>query len=102
MIFLIFSRNIKKYKSLPNFKNILQLTVDEEKSIKDIICSILDLLYKFELEEKINDENGEEGVSDDILNNESDESENDNDGNLEENILYEDNIEIKKEIVFII
>ena len=56
----------------------------------------MDLFYNLELEEKINDENGEEGDSEDILNNESDESENDNDGNLEENILYEDNIEIKK------
>ena len=56
----------------------------------------MDLLYILELEEKINNENGEEGDSEDILNNESDESENDNDGNLEENILYEDNIEIKK------
>ena len=52
----------------------------------------MDLLYNLEFEEKINDENGEEGDSEDILNNESDESENDNDGNLEENILYEDNI----------
>ena len=56
----------------------------------------MDLLYNLELEEKINDENDEEGDSEDSLNNESDESENDNDGNLEENILYEDNIEIKK------
>ena len=58
-IFNFLKKYKKKYKSIPNFKNILQLKEEEENSINEILSSIMNLLYNLDLEEKNDDENSE-------------------------------------------